>query len=151
MDEHAVDLDLLANSVNQAKFSLVIVESPYAGDVEENLIYARLCCRDSYMRGENPFASHLFYTQFMDDKLKEEREAGILLGFEHWERASKIVFYIDKGLSNGMRSALDRAIDHQMRVEMRYLHEGPLYAQDKHFRTLPKSPIHGELPNIQRP
>ena len=38
---------------------LVIVESPYAGDVEANEEYARQCVRDSLMRGEAPIASHL--------------------------------------------------------------------------------------------
>ena len=40
----------------------VIIESPYTGDVERNLEYARRCMRDSIKRGEAPFASHLLYT-----------------------------------------------------------------------------------------
>ena len=40
----------------------VIIESPYAGNVEENEEYARKCLRDCLMRGEAPFASHLLYT-----------------------------------------------------------------------------------------
>ena len=31
---------------------LVILESPYAGDVPANVAYARACLRDSLMRGE---------------------------------------------------------------------------------------------------
>ena len=42
---------------------LVYLESPYAGDVEKNIKYARLCMKDSLDRGEYPFASHLLYTQ----------------------------------------------------------------------------------------
>ena len=38
---------------------LVILESPYAGDVEANVEYARACVRDSLSRGEAPIASHL--------------------------------------------------------------------------------------------
>lgn len=45
----------------------VDIETPYMGRNEEelrrNLLYARACVRDSLMRGEIPFASHLFYTQ----------------------------------------------------------------------------------------
>lgn len=37
----------------------VILESPYAGDVEKNIEYARLCLKDSLLRGESPIASHL--------------------------------------------------------------------------------------------
>ena len=42
---------------------LVILESPYAGDVAANVKYARRCVRDSLSRGEAPIASHLLYTQ----------------------------------------------------------------------------------------
>lgn len=48
----------------------VILESPYAGDVERNLTYARECVRDSLSRGEAPIASHLLYTQ--EGILKDE-------------------------------------------------------------------------------
>ena len=37
---------------------LVVVESPYAGDVEANLAYLRRAMRDCLLRGEAPFASH---------------------------------------------------------------------------------------------
>ena len=39
----------------------VIVESPYAGDVERNIAYVRAAMRDCLMRGEAPLASHLLY------------------------------------------------------------------------------------------
>ena len=37
---------------------LVLVESPFAGDVEKNLAFARACLHDCFIRGEAPFASH---------------------------------------------------------------------------------------------
>lgn len=40
----------------------VIIESPYAGNVEANATYLRRCLRDSLLRGEAPFASHAIYT-----------------------------------------------------------------------------------------
>ena len=40
----------------------VIIESPYFGDVEKNLEYARRCLSDSLGREEAAFASHLLYT-----------------------------------------------------------------------------------------
>ena len=40
----------------------MILESPYAGRVEENVAYARAAVRDSLLRGEAPIASHLLYT-----------------------------------------------------------------------------------------
>jgi hypothetical protein len=80
----------------------VIIESPYAGDVERNLNYARLCLLDSVKRGESPIASHLLYTQVLDDTIPEERELGINAGLEWLNVADKHVFYIDYGYSKGM-------------------------------------------------
>lgn len=33
---------------------LVILESPFAGNVKKNILYGRLCVRDSLSRGEAP-------------------------------------------------------------------------------------------------
>lgn len=55
---------------------LVIIESPFAGDVEKNTRYARACVRDSLLRGEAPIASHLLYTQggILNDDVPAERQ-----------------------------------------------------------------------------
>ena len=60
----------------------VILESPYAGDIEKNIEYARKCVRDSLLRGEAPIASHLLYTQegILYDDIPEERKHGIIPG-----------------------------------------------------------------------
>ncbi len=58
----------------------VIIESPYAGDVETNVRYARACVRDSLLHGEAPIASHLLYTQegVLRDEVPEERRWGCI-------------------------------------------------------------------------
>ena len=88
-------------------YKLTIIESPYAGDVERNLEYARLCLLDSLKRGESPLCSHLLYTQVLDDTIPEERELGINAGLEWLKVAEKHVFYIDYGYSKGMLHARD--------------------------------------------
>jgi hypothetical protein len=80
----------------------VIIETPYAGDVQKNLNYARLCLLDSLKRGESPIASHLLYTQVLDDTMPEERKLGINAGLEWLKVADKHVFYLDYGYSKGM-------------------------------------------------
>jgi hypothetical protein len=55
---------------------LVILESPFAGDVERNTLYARHALKDSLMRGEAPIASHLLYPQVLDDLIPSERQLG---------------------------------------------------------------------------
>lgn len=85
----------------------VIIESPYAGDVERNLRYLRACMRDSLLRGEAPFASHGLYTQLgvLDDLNPEERKLGINAGFAWRSSAELVVFYLDLGWSPGMEQA----------------------------------------------
>lgn len=86
---------------------LVILESPYAGNVEENVAYARAALRDSLMRGEAPIASHLLYTQpgVLNDLNLAEREIGIAAGLAWRGAAAEAVFYVDLGWSNGMLAA----------------------------------------------
>ena len=88
--------------------SYVIIESPYAGDVAKNVLYARRCVRDSIKHDEYPFASHLLYTQagILDDTIPAERERGIAL-CEMWSlRADVTVLYLDYGMSPGMAQAI---------------------------------------------
>ena len=86
---------------------LVIIESPYAGDINTNIRYARACMRDSISFGEYPIASHLLYTQpgILDDSIPEERALGIAAGLAWRKVADKAVFYIDRHWSGGMISA----------------------------------------------
>lgn len=86
---------------------LVIIESPYSGDVASNLAYARRCVIDSLRRNEAPIASHLLYTQpgILNDDIEAERSLGIRAGLA-WARVADIqAFYTDQGWSAGMRAA----------------------------------------------
>jgi hypothetical protein len=83
---------------------LVVVESPYAGDVERNLRYLRACLADCLRRGEAPFASHAIYTQpgVLNDAVPSERAQGIWAGFMWGRNAHRRLFYEDLGWSTGM-------------------------------------------------
>lgn len=83
----------------------VIIESPYAGDVEANMEYLQLCILDSIARGEAPMASHQMYTRALKDAEPAQRALGIICGFVWLTKAEMQVFYIDRGWSPGMRAA----------------------------------------------
>lgn len=102
---------------------LVIVESPYAGDVEANVAYARACVRDSLARGEAPIASHLLYTQpgILDDDIPEERQWGIDAGLAWRVVADASAVYTDRGISRGMRHGIGAARGAGVPVEFRSL------------------------------
>lgn len=100
---------------------LVIVESPYAGDVEANVEYARAAVRDSLSRGEAPIASHLLYTQpgVLDDDVPEERQWGIDAGLA-WRRVAEAsVVYTDRGITKGMEYGIAAAREAGIPVEFR--------------------------------
>jgi len=105
---------------------LVIIESPYKGDWVRNLSYLELCIQDSFSRGEVPFASHGFYTRFLDDNKPEQRKQGMLAGFEIMRRADLVAVYLDLGVSDGMREGISFAEKRNVPVVMRYLlDQGP--------------------------
>jgi hypothetical protein len=99
----------------------VILESPYAGDIERNVKYARMAVRDSLSRGESPIASHLLYTQdgILRDEIPEERQWGIDAGLAWKEVCDKHVFYIDYGYSRGMEYARQYATNNHIEIEER--------------------------------
>lgn len=103
---------------------LVILESPYAGDVEKNTSYARACVRDSLLRGEAPLASHLLYTQLgiLRDQVPEERKLGIEAGLAWGIHAEATVVYCDYGISSGMEFGISNAQRAERPVELRFLH-----------------------------
>lgn len=102
---------------------LVILESPYGGDVEGNVEYARKAMHDCLMRGEAPYASHLLYTQphVLDDLKPEERKLGIEAGFAWGVKAEKVVVYTDRGISSGMELGIANAQKNGIPVEYRSL------------------------------
>ena len=103
----------------------VIIESPYGGDtweeIKRNERYARACMRDSLLRGEAPYLSHLLYTQpnVLDDNIPEERRMGIDAGFAWRATAEYTVVYRDLGISRGMQEGIENALAHHHYVYWR--------------------------------
>ena len=103
--------------------NIVIVESPYAGDLAVNISYARACLADCLRRGEAPFASHLLYTQpgVLDDDVPAERDLGIEAGCAFRKAATRTVVYTDLGISRGMEYGIAHARELGQVVENRSL------------------------------
>lgn len=98
---------------------LIILESPYAGDVEKNVKYARICMKDALYRNEAPMLSNLLYTQCLDDNIQDERELGINAGLAFKSVINKTVVYADLGISKGMNYGIDDAIKNNRVIEYR--------------------------------
>ncbi len=100
---------------------LVIVESPFSGDVQANIAYARRCVRDSVLRGEAPIASHLLFTQdgVLDDTKPEERKLGMEAGWAWMQSADLVAVYDDRGISEGMKHGIALAEDWRVAIVYR--------------------------------
>ena len=102
----------------------VVMESPFAGDVEDNTRYALACLRDCLERGEAPMAGHLLYTRVLDDDEPRERELGINAHIAWIHDCEAVVVYENKGISRGMRLAIDFAESYNKLIEYRKLDGG---------------------------
>lgn len=89
----------------------VIVESPYRATqgyaIEQHLLYLQHCLQDSISRGESPYSSHKFLTEFLDDDTPRERAFGIEAGWAWGRDADAIAVYTDFGISPGMAASVD--------------------------------------------
>ncbi len=102
----------------------VIVESPFAGEVERNEMYTRMCLHDCIVSyHQAPFASHLLYTQefILDDQIPSERQLGIDAGLVWGEMAAYTVVYVDLGISTGMAYGIRNARDAERPIDVRML------------------------------
>jgi hypothetical protein len=114
---------MMDKEITIREMPLVIVESPFAGDVGTNIKFARACMRDSLDRGEAPLAFHLLYTQegILDDDIPEERNWGIAAGWAWGKYAGKTVVYTNLGITGGMKIGIQRAREEGREIEYREL------------------------------
>lgn len=105
----------------------VVLESPYAGDIEQNTFYARRAVRDCLLRGDAPIASHLLFPQpgILDEDIEAERNWGISAGHVWIPLASALVIYQDYGVSKGMNWGMAVARKAGVPVEYRNIGRNP--------------------------
>jgi hypothetical protein len=94
----------------KGEFKRVIMESPFAGNVERNVHYAKALMHKLAHEGYAPSASHLLYTQSLDDTLEFDRNLGINKGLDYAHNKDSIIG-IDLGISTGMKYGVKRAIN----------------------------------------
>lgn len=123
----------------------VQLESPFGAPTRENIItnvaYALLAMRDSLGRREAPFASHLLYTQMLDDQNPHERDEGIEAGLVIGRDAQFTAVYSDLGVSRGMEYGIKRAEKEGRPVVWRRLYDTALTALEIEHIVRDKSPL----------
>lgn len=103
----------------------VYIASPLSHDtqlgVEIHKAYARAACSHATSLGESVYCPHVTLTQWLDDKVPEQRALGMAAGNAMLARMDAIIFYIDMGWSRGMKAELASARKLGLTIETRRL------------------------------
>ena len=95
------------------------VASPFAGDVERNVMNARRYCRFVVESGAIPLAPHLLLPQFMSEMT--ERDAAMLMNRVFLSRCDQLWMFGDT-ITDGMAWEWVRA--RQLEMPIRYFTDG---------------------------
>lgn len=95
---------------------LIYICSPLRGDVERNIARANRYCRFASGQEVVPLAPHAIFTQWLDDKDKEERKAGIYLGLELLKHCDEL-WVFGGNITKGMTRELDLASNLGKRIK----------------------------------
>lgn len=91
----------------------VFICSPLRGNTEEivelNKSYCRSKCEEAVKLGFTPLAPHLYFTQFLDDNIENERDLGINMGLE-WLRECDEIWVCGPRISEGMQKEINYAL-----------------------------------------
>lgn len=99
-----------------------VLESPFAGNVRLHKRYISACLRDALLNhDESPYMSHRMLTEAFDDTVAEERQLGIQAGYVFIEHVQNSVFYLDCGMSKGMKYAEGYCKSHEVPVSYRFV------------------------------
>lgn len=88
---------------------LVYVCAPYAGEVRENVLYARAAALMAIDEGYAPIVPHLLYPSVLDDNDPEDRATGLGLDLRLMDACGEVWLFDYKGMSSGMMAELNYA------------------------------------------
>ena len=92
---------------------VVYVCSPFSGDPAGNVEKAQHYCRFAVDSGYAPFAPHLFFPQFLDDGIPEERELGLFMAIIMLTKCAELWVFgeqITRGMAQEIRKAESRGM-----------------------------------------
>jgi hypothetical protein len=116
------------------KGTIIVLESPYSGNIATHVQYAQRAMLDARKRGEIVLVPHLLWTQhhlcptvFVSDydEKYDVKGCGRDESLEQIRTlrgvADKVVFYMDYGMSPGMRAGREDCLAHKYTMEERYI------------------------------
>ena len=105
--------EALSNIEREAKAArafrpLVYICSPLSGTVEVNQENARRYCRFAVESGYIPLAPHIYFTQFMNDRIAKERDLALFMDIVLLSKCSELWVFGDT-ISKGMAIEIEKA------------------------------------------
>jgi hypothetical protein len=121
--ELAIENNVVSYKKRKEMPPVVLLESPYSGNVVKNVEYAVKAMNHScFVMKEAPIATHLLYTRRESGHVEDvpfEREHGLLCNESIMRFTDKVVVYTDLGISPGMEQAIKLARIYGRNVEYR--------------------------------
>lgn len=99
---------------------IVYICSPYSGEVERNLEMARKYSRFAVDQHCLPITPHIYFTQFMNDEIPDERETALFMNLVLMSKCAELWVFGDV-ISKGMKAEIDRA--KRKHLKIRYFTE----------------------------
>lgn len=121
--------------------SVVMIESPYSGDIDRNIRYLNIAITESkLLYGECPYAGHAYLTQharnkdhFCSNSNKKWSVLGRDVSVERCNiirhRCDKTVFYTDRGWNTGMKLAKEYCEKNNLPYEERQVNVDKLSSE----------------------
>ena len=98
----------------------IYIASPYQGDVKQNTANAKKYAAFAVCCGKLPICPHIYFTRFLNDNNKNEREIGMCLALQMLKKCREIWVFGER-ISSGM----DREIRYarKWKKSIRYFNE----------------------------
>ena len=98
----------------------IYIASPYQGDVKQNTANAKKYAAFAVCCGKLPICPHIYFTRFLNDNNKNEREIGMCLALQMLKKCREIWVFGER-ISSGM----DREIRYarKWKKAIRYFNE----------------------------
>jgi hypothetical protein len=94
---------------------IVYICSPYRGDTNHNIAMAQKYSRFASDSHYLPIAPHIYFTQFMDDNIPEERDTALFMNIVLMSKCEELWVFGDV-ISAGMKVEIDRAKRKHMKI-----------------------------------
>ena len=94
---------------------IVYICSPYRGDTNQNIEKAQKYSRFAVDQHYLPITPHIYFTQFMDDTITEERETALFMNFVLMSKCAELWVFGDE-ITKGMQVEINRAKRKYMKI-----------------------------------